>query len=257
MSNSTSRNDRQIEEQYELPYLLAGHQAQAHRLSRFYATPSSNAPTYETMQTFHYGLRDQTVEPPPSRDSSSALAAPNSGTQVNRPPRQPFPDGTRSYPEYSHSFNQTDSRHGLRGYANPTPSQFLNGNQVSAGHGGFYDSDPAQSDGPSIRVQRPVNTNYNTETAHPPHGYELGGVNAVRPVGSAANTEAAIGNRRNRPVYFCNVPGCTSQGFTQRHNYEYHIRSHMDDRPFVCDDCERGFNSRSDLNRHIRRVHEA
>ncbi|KAJ8096225.1 hypothetical protein PM082_011354 [Marasmius tenuissimus] len=239
MNNSNSRNDRQIEEQYELPHLIAGHQgqlshweisapgansqpaqAQAHHQSSFYATPSSNAPVYEPTQTLHCGFNNQTVHQPPSQYSSFGLAAPISGTQVGRLPPQSFPDGTRPYLEYSHSFDQIRSRHEFGGYADPTPSHFLNGNQVSAGQDGFYGPDTVQPDRQSNRVEHPVNTNYNTGIGRSPHDFEPGGTNTLRPVGSAANTEAAIGNRRNRPVYFCNVPGCTSQGFTQRHNYE-------------------------------------
>ncbi|KAF9254914.1 hypothetical protein L218DRAFT_1009153 [Marasmius fiardii PR-910] len=39
-------------------------------------------------------------------------------------------------------------------------------------------------------------------------------------VGSVAGTQIAISNRKKPPVYFCNVPGCTSKGFTSFHNFE-------------------------------------
>ncbi|KAL0060376.1 hypothetical protein AAF712_012827 [Marasmius tenuissimus] len=64
-------------------------------------------------------------------------------------------------------------------------------------------------------------------------------------------TLSAMGRRS--PQYFCNVPGCTSQGFTQKHNLQYHLRSHLGMRSFECS-CSRTFHSRSDLNRHARRT---
>ncbi|KAJ8086206.1 hypothetical protein PM082_005029 [Marasmius tenuissimus] len=78
--------------------------------------------------------------------------------------------------------------------------------------------------------------------------------NVERPiVGSMANTLVARSLRRREPKYFCDVPGCTSQGFTQKHNLEYHKRSHRNERPYQCDLCFRPFGARSDLNRHIKR----
>ncbi|KAG7086953.1 hypothetical protein E1B28_002870 [Marasmius oreades] len=72
-------------------------------------------------------------------------------------------------------------------------------------------------------------------------------------VGSIATTTIAIGNRKKPPIYFCDVSGCTSQGFTSFHNFEYHQRSHLNSRPFVCPDCSRGFTARWDLTRHQKR----
>ncbi|KAJ8096319.1 hypothetical protein PM082_011475 [Marasmius tenuissimus] len=51
-------------------------------------------------------------------------------------------------------------------------------------------------------------------------GRPVGQVDTPRRVGSIANTEVALKNRRNRPRYFCHVPRCTSRGFTQKHNFE-------------------------------------
>ncbi|KAL0580931.1 hypothetical protein V5O48_001125 [Marasmius crinis-equi] len=39
-------------------------------------------------------------------------------------------------------------------------------------------------------------------------------------VGSQANIEASVSKRKKQPKYFCDVPGCPSQGFTQKHNLE-------------------------------------
>ncbi|KAF9254053.1 hypothetical protein L218DRAFT_938884 [Marasmius fiardii PR-910] len=73
-------------------------------------------------------------------------------------------------------------------------------------------------------------------------------------VGSQAITLASSSDRKRPPSYFCQVPGCTSRGFTTRHAFEYHQRSHLNIRPFRCSDCSRGFGSRSDLKRHQKRL---
>ncbi|KAJ8086237.1 hypothetical protein PM082_005060 [Marasmius tenuissimus] len=78
-------------------------------------------------------------------------------------------------------------------------------------------------------------------------------VEQPRVVGSMANTLVAISLRKKGPKYFCDVPGCRSQGFTQKHNLEYHKRSHRNERPFKCDYCLRSFGARCDLTRHRKR----
>ncbi|KAF9257875.1 hypothetical protein L218DRAFT_948816 [Marasmius fiardii PR-910] len=40
-------------------------------------------------------------------------------------------------------------------------------------------------------------------------------------VGSPATTRVAVSHRRKAPIYFCDVPGCRSQGFTSMHNFQY------------------------------------
>ncbi|KAF9254907.1 hypothetical protein L218DRAFT_1039111 [Marasmius fiardii PR-910] len=40
-------------------------------------------------------------------------------------------------------------------------------------------------------------------------------------VGSVAATQIATSIRKKDPIYFCDVPGCISQGFTTLHNFEY------------------------------------
>ncbi|KAJ8086265.1 hypothetical protein PM082_005088 [Marasmius tenuissimus] len=71
-------------------------------------------------------------------------------------------------------------------------------------------------------------------------------------VGSPAVTQASTARRggHQATLYFCNVPGCTSRGFTAKHNLQYHARVHTGERPFVCDRCGRAFYSGSDLRRH-------
>ncbi|KAJ8088504.1 hypothetical protein PM082_022577 [Marasmius tenuissimus] len=70
-------------------------------------------------------------------------------------------------------------------------------------------------------------------------------------VGSAAGTTAALNNRTKPATFFCEVQGCPSKGFTERHNLLYHTRSHQNVRPYVCEKCGRAFTSRSDLTRHV------
>ena len=96
-----------------------------------------------------------------------------------------------------------------------------------------------------------------------------------RQVGSCEGTDASTSRRGKEPLYFCEVPGCKSQGFTAKHNYMCrfrltdtcarlythgqflvyldHIRAHKGERPFVCSRCKGAFRSRSDLKRHERR----
>ncbi|KAJ8091956.1 hypothetical protein PM082_024191 [Marasmius tenuissimus] len=71
-------------------------------------------------------------------------------------------------------------------------------------------------------VQGSLNANPRADTPYPYRDTiaSFGGVEYHRPVGSATTTTVATRHRRNRPVYFCEVPGCTSKGFTQKHNFE-------------------------------------
>ncbi|KAL0564548.1 hypothetical protein V5O48_017495 [Marasmius crinis-equi] len=70
-------------------------------------------------------------------------------------------------------------------------------------------------------------------------------------VGSSAMTDNALRLRKKEAKHFCPVPGCESQGFTEKHNLNYHMRSHDDERPFVCERCGKRFRSKNDLNRHF------
>ncbi|KAJ8078086.1 hypothetical protein PM082_000292 [Marasmius tenuissimus] len=62
-----------------------------------------------------------------------------------------------------------------------------------------------------------IGTHYSVQT--------MGWVDIARQVGSEATTKVALENRRNKPLYFCHVPRCTSKGFTQKHNFEWHMES--------------------------------
>ncbi|KAJ8080815.1 hypothetical protein PM082_017650 [Marasmius tenuissimus] len=74
-----------------------------------------------------------------------------------------------------------------------------------------------------------------------------------RQVGSPTVTRAATARRGpSAPRYFCNLPGCSSEGFTSKTNLEYHIRAHNGERPFDCARCRHTFRSRSDLQRHMK-----
>ncbi|EEB99348.1 hypothetical protein MPER_00989 [Moniliophthora perniciosa FA553] len=53
-------------------------------------------------------------------------------------------------------------------------------------------------------------------------------------------------------MYICKEPDCGKR-FTEKHNLEYHMRSHKDERPFACDKCGKAFRSASDRTRHQQR----
>ncbi|KAL0571122.1 hypothetical protein V5O48_010830 [Marasmius crinis-equi] len=78
-------------------------------------------------------------------------------------------------------------------------------------------------------------------------------IQACRQVGSTAGTRASLKHRKKVAAYFCGVVGCESMGFTEKHNYDYHMRSHKGLKPYQCARCLRGFGSRYDLNRHIKK----
>ncbi|KAI3602315.1 hypothetical protein WG66_011281 [Moniliophthora roreri] len=69
---------------------------------------------------------------------------------------------------------------------------------------------------------------------------------------SRSPTQAGRPTRKKDPIYFCKVPGC-GRGFTEKHNLDYHMRSHKDERPFVCDNCGKAFRSAWDRTRHQQR----
>ncbi|KAJ8086132.1 hypothetical protein PM082_004952 [Marasmius tenuissimus] len=74
---------------------------------------------------------------------------------------------------------------------------------------------------------------------------------SFRQVGSSALTKSSTARRGPRPPrYFCEVPWCSSRGFTAKHNYDYHIRAHRGEKPFECTECGTSFCSRNDLRRH-------
>ncbi|KAG7088131.1 hypothetical protein E1B28_012155 [Marasmius oreades] len=74
-------------------------------------------------------------------------------------------------------------------------------------------------------------------------------------VGSVAITAATRKRRtKKESTFFCPVLGCNSEGFTEKHNLVYHMRSHGDIRPYECTRCGKCFRSQSDLTRHINKA---
>ncbi|KAI3607473.1 hypothetical protein WG66_004985 [Moniliophthora roreri] len=71
-------------------------------------------------------------------------------------------------------------------------------------------------------------------------------------VGRPAATQASKMLRKKKPLYFCPFSGCTSSGFTEKHNLEYHCKAHRGIKPHVCEKCNKGFGSKGDLRRHQR-----
>ncbi|KAF9260030.1 hypothetical protein L218DRAFT_947123 [Marasmius fiardii PR-910] len=75
----------------------------------------------------------------------------------------------------------------------------------------------------------------------------------VRPVGSPGVTQTTLNHRKKVPMFFCPVSGCESRGFTEKHNFIYHMRSHEGIKPFECPRCGKPFRSQSDLTRHLKK----
>ncbi|ESK89937.1 hypothetical protein Moror_785 [Moniliophthora roreri MCA 2997] len=73
-------------------------------------------------------------------------------------------------------------------------------------------------------------------------------------VGSPAAAGISKSLRTKDAAYFCPYrgEGCSSEGFTEKHNLNYHINSHLGIKPHVCLNCRRGFGSKSDLARHLK-----
>lgn len=72
-----------------------------------------------------------------------------------------------------------------------------------------------------------------------------------RPVGSPAIIAASEIRRVNKAKYRCIFCHHT---FTAKHNLEGHIRAHLGEKPFKCNDneCGSAFTTKGDLNRHLR-----
>lgn len=66
-------------------------------------------------------------------------------------------------------------------------------------------------------------------------------------VTTTATQAASASRRRNEAHFSCPVPGCGST-FTRRFNLRGHLRSHTEERPYVCDvkDCGKGFARQHD-----------
>ncbi|PWN18120.1 hypothetical protein BCV69DRAFT_242095, partial [Microstroma glucosiphilum] len=68
-------------------------------------------------------------------------------------------------------------------------------------------------------------------------------------------TQAASASRRKNDAHFvCPVPGCGSH-FTRQFNLRSHLRSHADERPFKCPDCDKAFARAHDAKRHHETLH--
>lgn len=55
--------------------------------------------------------------------------------------------------------------------------------------------------------------------------------------------------------FTCLVPDCRKE-FKKVANMRDHIRVHTDEKPFGCEVCGAHFSQRSNLNKHLLRVHE-
>ncbi|KAH0827395.1 hypothetical protein J3R83DRAFT_4049 [Lanmaoa asiatica] len=66
-------------------------------------------------------------------------------------------------------------------------------------------------------------------------------------VTTSATQAASASRRRNEAHFICPVPGCGST-FTRRFNLRGHLRSHTEERPYVCEypDCKKGFARQHD-----------
>jgi uncharacterized Zn-finger protein len=60
-------------------------------------------------------------------------------------------------------------------------------------------------------------------------------------------------NRKKGPISTCNQCGKT---FKFNYLYIQHMQRHVDERPFKCDKCYRGFGTKGTLKAHVQSVHE-
>ncbi|KAG1720823.1 uncharacterized protein EDB91DRAFT_1007459, partial [Suillus paluster] len=70
-------------------------------------------------------------------------------------------------------------------------------------------------------------------------------------VTTSATQVASASRRRNEARFTCPVLGCGST-FTRRFNLRGHLRSHTEQRPYVCEYpyCQKGFARQYDCKRH-------
>ncbi|KAJ8091939.1 hypothetical protein PM082_024174 [Marasmius tenuissimus] len=251
MDPRTPRNDLLTEEEFGSSGSMDGYQVNPHFPLDCLETLST-IPNYDMEQFCFFGIGNETLSSPPFENQSSMHQS----------------------PQHSHPASENTPR---LDYGRDALLQSFDGGRPLIRHDGFNHPDAVQQDVSSSRTnavvtamgdvhhtalpfgrfQGSMHTNRRANIPYPSCDANLGDFESLRQVGSAATTSRATGNRRTRPVYFCEVPGCTSRGFTQRHNFQYHLRSHGGHRPFRCERCGRRFNSRSDLKRHGRRVHRA
>ncbi|KZO95542.1 hypothetical protein CALVIDRAFT_457889, partial [Calocera viscosa TUFC12733] len=71
-----------------------------------------------------------------------------------------------------------------------------------------------------------------------------------RHVTTSATQLASQSRRRSDAPFVCSVPGCGST-FTRRFNLRGHMRSHTEERPFLCEyGCGKSFARQHDCRRH-------
>lgn len=76
----------------------------------------------------------------------------------------------------------------------------------------------------------------------------------VQTVTTSATQAASASRRKNDAHFVCPVPGCGSH-FTRQFNLRSHLRSHADERPFKCPDCDKAFARAHDAKRHHETLH--
>ncbi|KAF9260027.1 hypothetical protein L218DRAFT_623564 [Marasmius fiardii PR-910] len=150
-------------------------------------------------------------------------------------------------------------------------SSFQHSATLSISNGPYTPASPASHSTSSAGVSPPSSSSYgsswmqwNTSNpSHPPGNYSSFPESHTwstepsppsdfrQQIGSVTMTTTAISNRKLEPKFFCDVPGCTSQGFTEKHNYLYHMRSHEVQRPYMCERCGKSFRAQGDLTRHL------
>jgi len=143
-------------------------------------------------------------------------------------------------------------------------SQYYPSRQYSLG--GYSDTSPPASyrslgqssgdEGDSPRSVSPVDSQgrpYHSGN----HGSQDGDSDSIRRphVASSAIKDASAARRSRDARFFCAVAGCGSN-FTTKSNLQGHMRSHANERPYVCQvGCGKAFTRQSDRHRHEGKVH--
>lgn len=82
--------------------------------------------------------------------------------------------------------------------------------------------------------------------------------NAVvqRPSTGQGHNQHTISALHSSKRFPCTEPGC-EKSFTRLYNLSFHLRSHRNEKPFPCTQCDFRFTRKHDLMRHVRSLHEA